>query len=282
MKNKLPYKLVIATENNKIGFKKYVRNNIIGYYIPKSVIPYLNDEIEETYRSGVYLLVNSSEKRIYIGESQDIFERLNHHRRDETKEWFEVAFLITSGSWNKSQLHYFEQELIKMYKDTSFNVENANDGQYKELELTTEFDQLLDYETLEDVKDYLILFNIYPRQENKINLDNVFTFKCPSHNSIGYLTIDEYGRYTLLKGSILSNVEPSKHARNIAKELWNEYVNDSNKTKNFELLQNVTMNKPSALGSLINGSSCSGYTEFKYNNKTLDEFLGRNKQSKRK
>ncbi len=71
---------------------------------PRSKLPDLAKRVEAK-RTGVYLLVgddpdNLSRKRVYIGESDNVFERLKTHQTDVTKDFWTHTTLVISKDEN--------------------------------------------------------------------------------------------------------------------------------------------------------------------------------------
>lgn len=70
---------------------------------------------EQTRRTGVYLLIGEREGEplAYIGESEDVAERIRSH--DSRKDWWDKAVLITSNdrNLNKAHVKYLEARLIE-------------------------------------------------------------------------------------------------------------------------------------------------------------------------
>lgn len=70
----------------------------------------------EADRSGVYILTGEStgEPRVYIGEGEDIGDRLRNHVRN--KDWWDVAVLVTASDnrLNKAHVRYLEARLIAL------------------------------------------------------------------------------------------------------------------------------------------------------------------------
>jgi len=83
----------------------------------------------EANLTGVYILVGDSEDsnlvRAYIGEAEDIADRIRSH--DTTKDWWTQAALITSAKnrLNKAHVKYLESRLVEEAKKTGrMNLEN--------------------------------------------------------------------------------------------------------------------------------------------------------------
>ncbi len=93
----------------------------------------------ELQKTGIYVLVGPdtdgkfNQKKIYIGEGDTIFTRLNAHNRDETKDFWEEAVIFVSKDENlgKSHVRYLEARLISLATDarraTLSNGTNPNE-----------------------------------------------------------------------------------------------------------------------------------------------------------
>ncbi|MEJ1969219.1 MAG: GIY-YIG nuclease family protein [Rhizomicrobium sp.] len=73
----------------------------------------------EANRTGVYFLVGSDPEHlgqsiVYIGESDNVGERLTQHNRDENKGFWETTCIVTNKDANLTKAHvrYLESRLI--------------------------------------------------------------------------------------------------------------------------------------------------------------------------
>lgn len=90
----------------------------------------------ECNRIGVYLLFGYSdempdEKIVYIGETDNIYERLVQHAKDEGKSFWTEAIGFTSkdDNLNKGHIKYLEYKLIKLANEnTNYTVHNGNNS----------------------------------------------------------------------------------------------------------------------------------------------------------
>lgn len=96
---------------------------------------------KEAKRAGVYVLTGDdpdtlSRKRVYVGESDDVFSRLVQHQGDETKDFWTDTALILSKDENltKSHVRYLESRLIKVLKNARrASIANSNTPEFKAL-----------------------------------------------------------------------------------------------------------------------------------------------------
>ena len=84
----------------------------------------------EAHYTGVYILLGETDggkTRVYIGESEDISERIRTH--DAKLDWWTSAILVTSAANNlhKAHVKYLEARLVELARQArQFLVENGN------------------------------------------------------------------------------------------------------------------------------------------------------------
>jgi len=77
----------------------------------------------EFKRPGVYILVGETNDeqrtKIYVGESENVGNRLRKHQSDKSRDFWTVACVITSRDQNltKAHIRYIEGRLIAMARD---------------------------------------------------------------------------------------------------------------------------------------------------------------------
>lgn len=86
-------------------------------------------ERKEAHYTGVYLLLGESEDKplAYIGEGEDIGERIRSH--DQKKDWWTQAVLVTTAAnaLNKAHVKYLESRLVEIARSVKrWELENAN------------------------------------------------------------------------------------------------------------------------------------------------------------
>jgi hypothetical protein len=75
---------------------------------------------EELQRTGVYILVGPDAQtgadRIYVGEADEVFDRLKSHDKDDKKDFWTRAITITSKDFNLTKAHgrHLESRLIEL------------------------------------------------------------------------------------------------------------------------------------------------------------------------
>ncbi len=77
----------------------------------------------EAARTGIYLLVgsdpeNAAQALVYVGESDNVGDRLTQHNRDDSTNFWEITCIITNKDTNLTKAHvrYLESRVIGLVK----------------------------------------------------------------------------------------------------------------------------------------------------------------------
>tara|TARA_R110002049_G_scaffold305236_1_gene501592 strand:- start:1071 stop:2111 length:1041 start_codon:yes stop_codon:yes gene_type:complete len=93
---------------------------------------------KELQKTGVYLLIGQSDEAVplplvYVGESDNVRQRLIQHNSDEKKNFWEFMCVITSKDENLTKAHvkYLESQLIGLVKQEGrAELQNGNQPEY--------------------------------------------------------------------------------------------------------------------------------------------------------
>ncbi len=103
-----------------------------GIYSPRNSFIDLLNKRNEFNNPGIYFLKSnptskSFSERIYIGEAENIGNRIKQHLADSNKDFFEIAFFISKDELlTKSQIKYLETRLISLAKEAkSSEIDNS-------------------------------------------------------------------------------------------------------------------------------------------------------------
>lgn len=96
---------------------------------------------DEATRTGVYILIGDdpdvpAKMRIYVGEGDNVRDRLKMHAKDPTKEFWTRVIVITSKDTNLTKAHvrYLENRLVQLAKIAGrASVANGNEPSAKQL-----------------------------------------------------------------------------------------------------------------------------------------------------
>lgn len=110
------------------------KNNVSVYSEEPAVVVTADREdmnslrvLEEANHAGVYILIG--ENRRYVGQaSGKVYDRLVQH--DKAKKWWTkvIFFGREDGHLDKSQTDYLEKELIQLFQQTDFRLDNGTVG----------------------------------------------------------------------------------------------------------------------------------------------------------
>lgn len=93
-------------------------SSIKAFVVPRIKLNNVKDR-QELKRPSLYLLVNSGENQIYVGESENFFDRIKNH--DQNKDFWDIAIAIVSkdNGLEKSDIKYLESLTIEKAKATA-------------------------------------------------------------------------------------------------------------------------------------------------------------------
>lgn len=226
--------------------------------------------------TGVYLLLGEIEgrPRLYIGEAEDMRDRLRSHVQG--KDWWDSAVLITAAAdaLHKAHVKYLESRLIEIAREVgAIELENGNSPSRSSLSESATANMESFIETLLMVLpairiDYFLNKRRYvPKAEPKgVSLpDPTFTFSVPKH-SVSAKAIMRNGEMIVLAGSSVRPqwVGDRKHNTHyfllhdelVAAGLIERHENAGRLTTDF------AFSSPSAAAAVVAGRSANGRTSW--------------------
>ncbi|RII83259.1 GIY-YIG nuclease family protein [Neopusillimonas maritima] len=173
----------------------------------------------ESGRTGVYFLVGSDPDggplpMVYVGESDDVGNRLKQHNRSETsggKDFWERVCLITSKDQNLTKAHvkYLESQLIRSVTETGrCKVVNGTAHEYVSLPESDQADMAFFVEQLRTILpvlgfDFLKTEPIRQardQQDEQTDESPRFVFRLPTKGIVAH-AIERDGEFIVLEGS---------------------------------------------------------------------------------
>lgn len=225
---------------------------------------------EEVKKPGVYFLFerqsSDTESKVYIGESENVFNRLGDHYKNKDF-WNElVVFSSKDENLTKSHIKYLESRLVQIAVDAKrYIVENSNSPTQSTLpradrDAMEEFVHnmkiilgTLGHKVLEPIK-----LNEVPVLTNNNTLVGVsLTFVIKNLKAIGQITDDGF---LLLEGSDISREVAPSIPSNI-RSLREKLISDSSiidNGANLKANKNLLFSSSSAAAALVAGTSRSG------------------------
>ena len=287
--------ITLLIMNHYNGLKKATLDNWDGVaYIGERKHISILQKIEQLSYPGIYFLIGidnkTNEKLLYVGQSNNIANRLQTHNSDKSKDWFEsfVVFTSKNGDLNSSHAEYLEAEFIELAQKNAGSMTLKNgcgsnvkkDGKLtdmymprvegfrkKALVLINNLN-LLDFMNTGDykpVKKFLntnnIIFSMNLKRNNK--------------DKTARLEITENG-YKLVKGSYVAKDEAPYFSGMSAYKKRNELIDKGllQDTGNVYITtEDIYFKSPSGASDVVAGSSTNGRTEWRLeDNTTLNEY----------
>ncbi|GGH65905.1 GIY-YIG nuclease family protein [Phaeocystidibacter marisrubri] len=223
-------------------------------------------ERDELQRPGVYFLIGSdpddlSQSLVYVGESENLAERLSNHARDAKKEFWEKTIVFSSKDeiLTKGHVRYLETRLINELTNAK-RLNLVNNGALKDPKLPEigrdEMEAYLDNLRLlmpmmgfdfweEDDRDLL------PKKQRQLLFAKLTR---PSVEAKGYLTPTGF---KVLAGSQMGR-EPRPSFSKGYKALRDRLISKGFVGVDFQFVSDYEFSSPSAAISIIAGMSLNG------------------------
>ena len=238
-----------------------------------------NKGIEELKRPGIYFLFgqdteNPDDKMVYVGEANNLSERIIQHMRDSEKEFVETIICFSSKDENLTVSHtkYLEQKTIRhISKSSEFRLTNKKDGSSVNLpkmvkdEMDTYFDNMR-------VVLPTLGYSVLHQNEKSVKKAEVFNLDVSGYKATAVLTSNGM---EVQKGSQMSPKETqslSGSYSSLRKTLQDRKIVEEQSGK-LIFLQNYEFTSSSTAAAIILGYSINGRITWKDKfGKTLKEF----------
>ena len=225
---------------------------------------------------GIYCLKGDPndkafDERIYIGEAENIKNRLKQHLSDPNKDFKELIFFVSKDELlTKTQIRYLESRLVQLAIEAkSAQIDNGNSPSLPTLHEADISD--MEY-FLEQIKlilpvmgfKFLISSTVSPikeefKKENEVH--ETYFIKTKTFNAI---MIETDQGYIVTKGSeAKKKLSPSctETYINMRKKLLEtEIMVESG--ENLVFAQDAVFNSPSAASNMVLGRNSNGFTEW--------------------
>lgn len=232
---------------------------------------------DEARFTGVYVLLGEvdASPTAYIGESEDIGERIRSH--DSKKDWWDTAIFITSSANNlhKAHVKYLESRLIEKAKSIGrIALDNGNSPSKNSLSeaATANMESFLDYllMVLPALRVDLFLDKTRPEIEvptsNNLDEKPVFALETKKHGLTATAILDG-SDFIVQAGSLARLYWQGDHTNKtgywkLHQELCDQKILIVENNKRV-FAQNYAFTSTSAAGAVINGRSTRGPTAWK-------------------
>ncbi|OAV71713.1 GIY-YIG catalytic domain protein [Bacteroidales bacterium Barb4] len=270
----------------KVG--EIVNQTIQSISCPRHRIPELVS-YSESKRPGVYFLFgldeNTGESKAYIGEAENVYDRLQQHIAKK-EFWNEVAFFVSKDeNLTKAHVKYLESRLIQIAVSTKrYELDNSNQPQLPALPLADcdAMEEFLTYiKLLIGVLGHKFLEDIISIKTKKDEAGQVNTNSISTNNLELFLSVAGIEAKALqtdegivvLKGSELKKdcAENNYDYKKLREKLINDGIVKLTGEK-YIFQSDKLFSSPTAAAAVIKGRNTSGLTAWKDSyRKTLKE-----------
>lgn len=231
-----------------------------AYKIPRNCVKESSDR-EELKNTGIYFLFGKSDEtdtyRVYIGEAENIYERLLTHLK-EKDFWHEcVVFISKDNNLNKAHVKYLENRMYTIAKEAGrYQLENSNiptqsslsEADRAEMEEFINNAKLL----LSAVGHKVLEATAIPSKTN--NDPEIFVFEGKDYKATGTTTADGF---VVFKNSILSKKANSSLTKSLL-DKRNKLISENIIDSAFTFTKDYIFSSPSTAASIISGNSTNG------------------------
>lgn len=247
----------------------------ISYKVPRNKLKEASS-LDYINNTGVYILFgddeNTAEKIAYIGEAEDIYNRLSQHNKNKDF-WNEcIIFVSKDNSLNKAHIKYIEHELYEISKKANrYIIKNESNPTKSSLSNADEIRAekfVSKIKIIANIFGYKLFISLVDKNDEEDKILHLI------NNGIEYakgLLTDE--GFVILKGSkvkegVFDSLSPSLNGffnkeRSSTDLVDNVYINDH------------LFSSPSMAAIAILGRNANGYTEWKNkDNVSLKKIIG--------
>jgi hypothetical protein len=237
---------------------------------PRSSIDKIKDR-EEVLRPSIYFLLNNDDNKIYVGESENFYNRIKHHLKTKDFWDYAISFVSQNNDLTKVDVKYLEYLSISEINNIG-NVSLDENNQIPSCPNLPEHQKATIDEFFEDIK-FIMSFLGYSFFTPTKQSAKQTTFYC-TRNGIEAKGFYDGSNFVVLKGSLIWETEKESYKLSL-KRLELQKNNKLEKLGNFFITkQDFTFSSPSSASSFCVGASSNGWTNWKdKNGNTLDELI---------
>lgn len=224
-----------------------------------------NCQREDIQQAGVYFLFckeDDDSDSVYIGESENVKERLLQHLRDydadNEKYYWTMAVIFTGRDLNKALIRYLENRLVDIAKKCKrYKALTKNTYQNTVLK---ESDYAVMEEFIDDVKvvinalGYKVLEPLIQKQDIGNNDEELLHISSGSDYGVGKVTPEGF---VVLQGARLNEKLSAKSLSNGIVKLREKWMADE-KVKDWVTTEDLLFSSSSAAADFVLGYSVSG------------------------
>lgn len=248
------------------------QSEIKAFIIPRIKLNAVKDR-SEINQPALYLLFNSGDGQVYIGESENFFHRIKNH--DQSKDFWDtaVAIVSTTNRLEKSDVKYLESLAVERAKaSAAMEVLNKtvpvrnNVHEFKVHSLQAVLDDTA-------LIAELLGFSVFA--SSKESTSDIWYCKAKKTDARAEFRGD---RFVVLSGSIVDKTAAPSWANRWQQamadrlDIFEKSGRDNGET--IELTENVSFRSPNHAGGFLTGRNVNAWITFKNNEGlTMDEVM---------
>ena len=236
--------------------------------IPRKEMDICSKEFEEVAGAGVYFLFcekeNTNGDSVYIGETENILERLTQHIHDynagKEKFYWHTAIAFVGKDLNKANIRFIENELFEIAKSLGVDVLTKNTFKntvLKKSQKAAALEFIDNIRVLLHALGYMIL-----KEKPKETSDTVLLYcKGEKSDAKGYVSANGF---MVMKDSRVSNNicdSLKKHKKSYV--ALRQQLEDDGVIVGHVFQEDYEFKSPSAAACVIHGHSSNGLTDWK-------------------
>ena len=218
--------------------------------------------------AGVYFLFcqeDDGSDSVYIGEAENILERLTQHLRDyqagKEKYYWNTAVIFVGRDLNKALIRYLENRLVEIARECNrYMVLTKNTYKntvMKESQIASMEEFINNVEVLINTLGYKVLEPVPKATDNTVYL----YCKGSGASAKGFVSA---GGFTVLKDSVVSDrIVPSLETRGKTYFILRKKLESDGTIVNGVLKKDYEFNAPSAASAVVLGHTSNGNADWK-------------------
>lgn len=247
-------------------------SSIKAFVVPRIKMNQIKDR-KELKQPSIYMLVNSGDNQIYIGESENFFHRVKTH--DQSKDFWDIAIAVVSNTntLGKTDVKYLESLAVERAQATA-----AMEVLNKTIPARNTIHEFKIHSMEMILQDIALVaeslgFSVFSTQDHAE--ENVWIFKSKKSNASGQFRGD---KFVVLAGSVIDKAYSERWATHYPEVLAEREERLRSKGKDLgdivELHENISFNSPSRASMFVAGRNSNGWTDWKDSkDKTMDEVM---------
>jgi hypothetical protein len=248
-------------------------SSVKAFVIPRLKLNDVKNRDEINWPS-LYFLINSGDNQLYIGESENFYNRVKNH--DQSKDFWDMAIAIVSNTNNleKSDVKYLESLAVEKAQTTAamevLNKTIPARNNVHEFKVHT-LEKILDDTAL--IADSLG-FSFFASKKD-IESESIWNLTAKKSNAKAQYRGD---KFIILAGSVIDKSFAPSWAKAFPKALLERgeiiSMNGRDDGDIFYVTSNIATRSPNHAASLVTGRSVNAWVTWKdENGKTMDEIM---------